>query len=288
MKVAVVAAAGNVGAAVVRRLAEQGHEVTAMVRKPESQAPRPGVRYARVVLPSADDVEAASRGVDALLWVTPPDLSVRSLQTWYRDCAAAACQAVERNDIGRVVHVSAVGAGSADRLGTVTFVGDTEQALNRVARNVVHLRPGYFMENLLLQADAIVKEGILRLPYAADHDIPWIAVDDIADAAVRYLTDGSWAGQWEKNLLGPANLDGGQLAEVLSQALGRSVRYEPVSLAAQRSLLETFGLAPTVVDELMDLFVCLGDPAGVYGAPRTPEAVTHTTVNEFARRFLRR
>jgi uncharacterized protein YbjT (DUF2867 family) len=288
MKVAVAAAAGNIGAAVVDRLVEQGHEVTAMVRKPESQPSRPGVHHARVVLPGADDVEAACRGVDALLWVTPPDLSVQSLQTWYRDCAAAACQAVERNGIDRVVHVSAVGAGSGEGLGTVTFTGNTEQALNRVASNVVHLRPGYFMENLLLQAGGIVDDGIVRLPYAADHDIPWIAVGDIADAAVRYLTDGHWAGQWERNLLGPANLDGLQLARVLSHALGRPVRYEQVPLSVQRSQLESFGLAPVVIDELMELFVCLGDPAGVYAAPRTREAVTRTTVDEFARRLLMR
>ena len=287
MKVAVAAATGNIGAAVVDRLVERGHEVTAMVRKPEAQSSRPGVRHARVVLPMADDVEAACRGVDALLWVTPADLNVQSLKTWYRDCAAAACQAVERNLIDRVVHVSAVGAGG-DGLGTVSFVGDTEQALNHVARNVVHLRPGYFMENLLLQAGGIVDEGMVRLPYAADHDIPWIAVGDIADAAVRYLTDGHWAGQWERNLLGPANLDGLQLAGALSHALGRPVRYEQVPLVVQRSQLESLGLAPVVIDELMDLFVCLGDPAGVYATPRTREAVTRTPVDEFARRLLMR
>jgi uncharacterized protein YbjT (DUF2867 family) len=195
---------------------------------------------------------------------------------------------VERNDINRVVHVSAVGAGSRDRLGTVSFIGQTEQALNRVARNVVHLRPGYFMDNLLQQAEGIVKEGILRLPFAPEHDVPWIAVEDIADVAVRYLVDDSWAGRWERNLLGPANLDGPQLAKMLGEALGRPVRYEQIPLATQRSQLDGFGLPPTVVDELMDLFTALGDTDGVYACPRTPECVTETTVTEFARRMLKR
>jgi uncharacterized protein YbjT (DUF2867 family) len=72
----------------------------------------------------------------------------------------------------------------------VSYIGDTERRFNETGASVVHLRPGYFMQNLL-QADLMRTKGIVTFPYAEDHDIPFISAVDIA--AAHYLLDPSWA-----------------------------------------------------------------------------------------------
>lgn len=282
MKIAVVAANGNIGARVVEELAKAGHEVVAMVREP-SASDRPNIQASRVNLPSAFDAIEATRGVDALFWITPPNVQVHSFEHWYASCAEAANKAIRANDIKRIVHVSALGAGHRRHLGTVTFAGDVEQRLNEVAPNIVHLRPGYFMQNLLQQARTASGEGVLRLPFAKDHDIPWISASDIAATAVRYLIDASWAGQWTRNLMGPRNLKARELTNALSEAIGKPLHYEALALSDQRAILEGFGLHGLVLDELMELFAALADPDGVYATARTHEASTPTSIEDFAR-----
>jgi len=285
MKVAVFGANGNIGSRVVRGLAQEGHTPIALVRDSAKNAQFPtGCEVRQVTLPNAGELIAATRDAEALLWLTAPNMNVASIQLWYEQCTDALQEALRANPgIRRVVHVSSLGAGAKPRLGTVSYVGDVELRINSAGRNAVHLRPGYFMQNLFMNAQQLAADGVLRLAYAPDHDIPWISVGDIAHVAVRYLVDDSWSGQWSRNLMGPANLTGVELAQGLSKALGRTVRYEQVPAAQLRAMFAGFGLQALVLDELMDLFAALGDPDGVYATARTYEASTPTTFEDFVK-----
>lgn len=284
MKIAVYGASGNIGSRVVRRLAAAGHTPVALLHNTAKQSALPeGVEVRAVKLPDASGLAAALREVDALLWLTAPNTQVESVQGWYAQCTEALEVALRQSPVQRIVHISSIGAGSKQGLSTVTYVGDVELHLNSMVRNVVHLRPGYFMQNLLMNIPQIAAAGVLALPFAADHDMPWISATDIADAAVQYLTGATWTGQWYRNLMGPCNLTGQEVAQRLSGALGRPVRFETVAAEHQRAMLSSFGLNAAVVDDLMALFAALGDLDGVYATARTHEAATPTTMDEFLR-----
>ena len=105
-----------------------------------------------------------------------------------------------------MVLVSSLGAGMGPSRSVVTYTGELEQQLNATGAHVVALRPGYFMENLLAQAPAIRAQGVLRYCFAADQPVPFASVADIAAVAAQYLLPPRWAGQWTRNLMGPANL----------------------------------------------------------------------------------
>jgi len=169
----------------------------------------------------------------------------------------------------------------APGLGTISYVGELEQQLNATGAHVVALRPGYFMENLLAQATTIRTQGVIQYPYAEDHDIPFISVADIAAVAAHCLLHPQWAGQWARNLMGPMNLTLPTCTALLAQAWGQPVRYQRQSTADLQQALEQGGLTAYAQQEMNVLFQALGDPHGAYATPRTAEAYTPTSFQEF-------
>jgi uncharacterized protein YbjT (DUF2867 family) len=232
MKIVVAAASGKIGRRVAERIAQAGVETVLLTRNPEKLADfvAQGVTIAPV---SSDDFQGlieVTQQADALFWLTPPKLNSLSLSTWYFQTAIAGAKAVYENEIKRIVNISSIGAGAKPNLGTISFSGNVELIFNQTGANVVHLRPGYFMENFLEQIEAIRDNHTIHFPYASDHDIPWISTDDIADVAANYLLDDQWAGQWTRNLMGSENLTLPETAAILSQVLNCSIQYVQVSI----------------------------------------------------------
>ena len=81
--------------------------------------------------------------------------------------------------------------------------------------------------------------------------------------------------------MGPENITLTQAAEILSEALTKPVVYRQNSLDDAAQELTSFGLPETIRQELIDLFVALGDPDGIYATARTFEAFTPTTFKKF-------
>ena len=291
MRIVIGAAAGNIGRRVAEHVLQAGSEAVLLVRNPASlPAAVAAHAHAQIITLDLTDeraVVAASRGADALFWlVPPPPLGVGNWSRWYQAIAAAGAAAVRTHQISHVVLVSSLGAGMAPGLSTVSYVGELEQQLNATGAHVVALRPGYFMENLLAQAPAIRTQGVVQYPYAEDHDMPFISVADIAVVAAHYLLHSQWAGQWTRNLMGPANLTLPACAALLAQAWGQPVRYQRQSAADLQHTLGEWGLTPYAQQEMTALFQALGDPNGAYATPRTAEAYTPTSFQEFVATHL--
>jgi uncharacterized protein YbjT (DUF2867 family) len=296
MKIVIAAASGNIGRRTAEKVIQAGAETVLLARNPDKLADLVvGVASGQenrgaIVQPiSSDDSQGlieVTQQADALFWLTPPKLDVPNMKDWYFHTATAGANAVRANGIARVVNISGIGAGAKPNLGTVSFSGDVESIFNETGANVVHLRPGYFMENFLLQVEAIGRDRVVRFAYPSDHDIPWISTDDIGDVAARYLLDRHWAGQWTRNLMGPKNLTLIETAAILSQVLGYVVEYDRVSIESLQQQFAAMGATAEVQCELGDLFRALGDPDGVYATARTLDATTPTTFEQFVKHKL--
>lgn len=288
MKIVIAAASGKVGRRTAEKLLQGKSQVILLTRHPEKLAGL--VAQGATVKPiSSDDTQGlieATQNADALFWLTPPKLDVPSLYDWYIQTAMAGARAVRANGIKRVVNISSIGAGAKPNLGTVSFIGNVESIFNQTAANVLHLRPGYFMENFLEQVKSIRQDNTVYFPYTSDHDIPWISTDDIGDEAAKYLLDDSWTGQWTRNLMGVENLSLSQTTAILSQLLNRPIEYVQVTVQYMQERLALMGATPDVQKELGNLFHALGDLNGIYATARTPEAVTPTKFEQFARKKL--
>lgn len=284
MKIVIAAASGNIGRRAAQKVVQAGVETILLTRQPEKLADL-AAQGATVKPINSEDPQGlieVTQDADALFWVTPPKLDALSLRDWYIQTAMAGARAVRENSIKRVVNISSLGAGASEDLGTVTFVGTVESIFNQTLSNVLHLRPGYFMENFLGQVKFIEQDNAVYFPYASDHDIPWISTDDIGDEAAKYLLDDRWAGQWTRNLMGPENLTLPETTAIVSRVLNRSIEYVQVTVESIQQQLSLTGATPDVQRELGNLFRALGNPDGIYATARTPEAITPTTFEQFA------
>ena len=288
-KIVIAAATGNIGSSVARQIASHGATPLLLgqnLKRLDDLNISGGVSI-EADISNAEEVIAATEGAEALFWLVPPVLNVSSLHEWYQKVTDAGIAAVVQNKIKRVVLVSSLGASSSPNLGTVSYCGDMEVAFDKLDASVLALRPGYFMENFMLQAKDIREKGIFTFPYDSEHDIPFISSDDIAEAASRYLLDDTWAGHWKVNLMGPENITLVQAASRLSAIIGKSIKYVQQSDEEVKAQLSIWGTSDIVQQELMDLFSALGDPHGPYATPRTIEAATATTFEQFLeRKFL--
>lgn len=69
--------------------------------------------------------------------------------------------AIQKSGVPHVVDLGSIGAQPSDGAGPINGLHDNEQRLNGLKGvNVLHLRPTYFLENLLMQVDIIRNMGM--------------------------------------------------------------------------------------------------------------------------------
>ncbi|KAI0836813.1 NAD(P)-binding protein [Hypoxylon sp. FL0890] len=105
------------------------------------------------------------------------------------------------------------------------------------------LRPSWFMENLIEPGLAFTI-GKLNKIFTASQDgkIPFISADDIAEVAYHALTDEK-SYNCDLRILGPENLTYDQIAETLSEVLGRKIEHVKLDEAGRIDGLVQAGLS---------------------------------------------
>jgi uncharacterized protein YbjT (DUF2867 family) len=283
VRIVVGAAAGHIGRRTAEKLITAGAETVLVVRSVEkvAQLVNRGASAVAIDLADGPAVTKASADADAIFWLTPPNLTAEDLRKWQTQTAGAAAMAVRENGIAHVVNVSTIGADRSS-CRSISVMGEVEEILSESCANVVHLRPGYFMENLLNQAVSLRTKREFYFPYAPDHDLPWVSTDDIGDIAAEYLLDARWNGHCHRDLMGPANLTPVEVAENIARVCGHPVNYVQIPIDSFIGSLKSAGASQDVQEKLGELLRELGDPQGIYSASRRPEASTATTIEEFA------
>ncbi len=179
-------------------------------------------------------------GVGSVYLTYYPDLAVPGA---VEAVASFAEQAVQ-SGILRMALLSGRGEPEAER---------AEQAVGESGAELTILRSTWFMQNF---SEDYMLEHVLsseiRLP-AGDVPTPFLDVDDIADVAVAALTEDGHVGQLYE-LTGPRSLTFAEVAAEISTAVGREIRYVPVSLEEHAAEAAEHGLPPEVVDLLTYLF----------------------------------
>lgn len=147
-----------------------------------------------------------------------------------------------------------------------------------------HLRPGEFMATYFRQAPSIVAKGALFLPMA-DATIASIDVGDIADVAATVLTGSGHEGKIYP-LTGPEALTMAEVAQKLSAATGKTIRYVDVAPEDARRAQLAAGVPPFLADALAELFAERRKGAESTVSPLVPMLLGRpaTSFDAFARR----
>ena len=217
----VTGATGNVGSELVRILQRQGYDVRAAVVSEEGAAklPHPDVAWERFDFADPATFPAAFSGVDRLFLMRPP--AITDVDRFIRpavDYAAA-------NGVQHVVFLSLLGAEK----NRIVPHAKVEQILQAGAVPYTLLRCGFFMQNLSTTHAVDIREHDEIFVPAGKGKTAFIDVRDIAAVAARTLTE---PGHENKAypLTGREDLDYGEVAEIMSDVLGREITYSAPSI----------------------------------------------------------
>jgi len=277
MTIAITTPRGHVGSHVLRRLVQAGVRPRVLMRDPGVLDPvwRDHVDAVACDQDDADAVVGATRGVEALLWVSPTLLEDDPVAAHAR-LGGHVAKAVVENGIARTVFQSSVGAEKRHGAGEIDGLARTEEALDATGAPVLHLRAGYFFSNLLMDLDAL-REGVLRTAHPLDAPMPWVDPRDIAEvAAGRLLTP--WDHGGVTAVHGPEHLTFARVAEVLTAALGRPVRAERLTDDELRAGLRSVGLGGAQVEAIVGMSAGLREDF----VPEQPRSVLTTTPSTLA------
>jgi uncharacterized protein YbjT (DUF2867 family) len=283
---------GDIGSQLLHLLLEDAHgeDLRVVVRDP---AKLPGAVRERVdvVTGSHGDTEVVGKaftGADAVFWVVPPDHQAPSLEVAFSGFTRAAAEAFTAQGVGHVVGVSALGRGTpvAGQAGLVTASLAMDDLIATTGVAYRALANPSFMDNLLRQTASIRDNGVFTDTVAADRVAPAAATRDIAAAAAGLLLDRSWTGTGSVPVLGPEDLSANDMARIVSEVLGRSVRYERQPLDAVAATLSGYGFGDAFVQGMVDMMRAKDDGLDD-GILRTPETASPTTFRQWCEQVLK-
>jgi NAD(P)H dehydrogenase (quinone) len=224
----VTGAAGKTGGYTAQLLLERGHRVRALVRRFDDRAAKLRDGGAEVVvgdLLDIDSVREAADGVRAAYFVYP-------IAPGLLEATATFAQAAEEAGVGAIVNMSQISArrGAASNAARTHWLGERILDWSPVA--VTHLRPTYFAEwYTIFCAASIRDEGVFRLPFGDGRHAPITAEDQGRVIAAILEHPADHAGQVYP-LFGAVEMNHHQIAEAISEVVGRTVRYEPTEIPA--------------------------------------------------------
>jgi uncharacterized protein YbjT (DUF2867 family) len=250
MMILISGATGRVGSATLKQLVNRGMPVRALVRSAEKAVHVAGPLVEAVIgdLAQPHSLEAALNGVSAALLVSPLDPHQVTLQGNFIDAATRAGRV-------HVVKISGLGTALDSPVRSGRWHAQTERYLAASGLPFTHLRPPFFMQNILRFAPTVRASG----EFAGSLNqgkVAMIDVDDIAAVAATALTTPAHVGKTYV-LTGPEALSYPDVAERLSRILGRTVTYRDTPLEVMRQRLLASGVPAWHVDVQVDFSTAL-------------------------------
>ncbi len=285
--IAITTPTGNIGSKILNRLVESNAPAGRLLARNPAKLPPEALGRFEIVEGSMDDPAALRRlmdGVDTLFWCQPDAPAAPDYVGAYEELARLGAEAIHNAGISRVVAISAAGEPGDTPAGPITALHRMEEILAGIGAAVRFLRCGSFFENLLWQWDQILEEGRFTYPAPGDAPGPQVATADIANVASDLLLSTDWTGQESIPLLGPRDLSFDEMAAILSDALGRSIRYQPSSASSYIAALQKLGQSKSAAQGLVDMFAFL---CGTYRSPNDADhSLTPTTFSQWLKREL--
>lgn len=245
--IVVTGASGNVGTHVVAQLAQAGHQVRALSRKPAGAAAQ-ALRHVEWVAADFEDSASLARalqGAERVVLISPAHPKMRQHQEAVLRAAVAA-------GVKRIAKLSGLGAGPQAPIRLPQEHYAIEQLIEKSGIAHSFVRPNLFMQVLLGSADSVARDGAIYAP-AGDGAISFIDARDVAAVLVSEVLRND-APQAVREITGPAALSYAQAAEVIGSVLHKPVRFVNVEPAAAREGMLAAGMDPWLVEAFLELF----------------------------------
>ncbi len=232
----VTGATGTVGSEVVKQLSAQGASVRACCHT-LSKADKirgPGVEIVEVDYDKPETVEAAFPGVERLFLLTPVVENPMGITV---QLVAEA----KKVGVQRIVRLSSPGVGlGADaeaRIPSIRWFRQADEMVEESGIPYTFVRPSGFMQNFSNFYGQTIKAQNAIYTGAGEGKVGFVDARDIAAVAVEALTGDGHEGKIYPTT-GPEALSHDQVAEILSEVLGRKISHVNMSEEDTRKGLE--------------------------------------------------
>lgn len=240
----ITGATGNVGVELVKNLA-RSRRVRAFVRRRASARAiaLPGVEIVEGDFTQRDTFTRALAGIDRLFLLIPSSSAVEQQQCNFVDAA-------RRGNLRHIVKLSQFAADANAPGRFQRYHGAVENYIRKSGIPFTFLRPNLFMQGLLNFRSVISSRGSLYAP-AGNARVSVVDVRDVASIAARALTEPGHDGKIY-DITGPQALTHGEMADQLSWALARPIKYVDMPPEAMREALLGFGVPAWRADGLLE------------------------------------
>ena len=225
-KILITGATGATGGHAIKSLLELNIPVRALVHQLDVRSERLSALGVEIVQGDLSDFEAvngALKGITGAYFVFPIQIP------GILEATAFFAQAALEQGVGAIVNMSQISARRIAKSHAARNHWIAERLLDRSGVPVTHLRPTFFAEWLMYFSQSIRENDMFPLPFGDVRYAP-IAAEDQGRVIAAILNDPAEHAGKIYSLYGPKELTQYEVADLLTQALGRKITYVAIEI----------------------------------------------------------
>ena len=285
----IIGATGNVGRKLAEILMANKERVRAIGRSVEKLQPLVEQGAEPVLGDAADPafLTGAFAGANTIFSMIPNNYTATDFRAYQNDFGEAIASAISASGVTRVVNLSSHGAHLTEKTGPIMGLRDHEKRLNALEGvHVMHLRPTFFMENLLMNINLIKGMGFNGDHIEGGHPFAMIATQDIAKEAAQHMMGRDFTGKMTRELLGPRDMNMNEVTRIIGEKIDLpDLKYIYLSRDDYINGLIEAGLSENLAQLLAELSASLNAGLFATGEKRTADNTTATDFETFAEFF---
>ena len=287
--IVIMGATGNIGSKLANILLGKGKKIKVLGRSIERLKPFVELG-AELGVGDVSDVEFlndAFQGAEIVFAMIPPAYTASNFRAYYNEIGDNIVKCIQESGVNHVLFLSSLGAHLPDKTGPIKGLHDVEQKLNQLESvNVLHLRPTYFMENLLANVGIIKNMGVNGGAIKGNVKFAMVATKDIAAVAANHLLKKDFSGKSVHELLGERDLSMLEVTKVFGAKVGKpDLKYMEFSAEDAKKAMMDMGMSDDSSNQLLELNQAINEGIIAVNQQRTPINTTKTSIEEFANFF---
>lgn len=281
----VMGATGHIGSKITTHLLANGQKVRCVARNFPNKDLYRGAELAQGDANEVSFLMDCMRGCSSVFTLTPPNPKAEEVRFYQNKFGEVVAEAIEEAGIKKVVNLSSVGADLESGTGPILGLHDQEERLNTItSADIVHLRPTYFMENLLMGIPSIISMNRFYGTMSSEVPLPMIATRDIAARAAFLLMHPEFKSHNVEYLLGERDVTFAEAIRILGQAIKKpDLEYVEVPDKEMHNYLIGSGLSEDWAENMLEMSRAFNNGTIAGSFSRDKRNTTATSLEEFAR-----
>jgi uncharacterized protein YbjT (DUF2867 family) len=219
----------------------------------------------------------------------PPHYTAGDFRAYQNEIGASIADAIRRSGVKHVVSLSSQGAQLPDKTGPIKGLHDQEERLNKIENvNILHARPTYFMENLLMFVPMIKSMNMAGSAIRGDLKFAMAATKDIAKFIADRLLKRDFSGKSVRDILGQRDVSLNEAIQIIGKKINKpDLKYVQFSYEDAEKGMISSGLSEDVSRLFVEMSRALNEGLFAVNLTRTKENTTETSIEEFAETFAK-